>query len=95
MTGSGWSDAQVRALPAMVPLITAAEAIGIKRTTAYALNASGGFPISVLMVGGRYFVRRSAILAFMGIADYPVEPNPHLLSGTSPTVSSTVLEVVA
>ncbi|MBB2502995.1 helix-turn-helix domain-containing protein [Amycolatopsis echigonensis] len=48
--------AEVAALPAVVDLMTAARALRIGRTTAYALARTGDFPCPVLRVGGEYRV---------------------------------------
>lgn len=62
------SLAEVAALPAVVDLMTAAQALRIKRTTAYALARSGSFPCPVLRVGGSYRVPTSGLLRLLGLA---------------------------
>lgn len=48
--------AEAAALPTVVDLMTAARALRIGRTTAYALARDGGFPCPVLRAGGEYRV---------------------------------------
>lgn len=44
---------EVRALPAVVDVVTAAEVLGIGRTVAYELVRTGRFPTPVFRVGRR------------------------------------------
>ncbi|UOZ06891.1 helix-turn-helix domain-containing protein [Amycolatopsis sp. WQ 127309] len=60
--------AEVAALPAVVDLMTAARALGIRRTTAYALARGGSFPCPVVRVGGSYRVPTSGLLRLLGLA---------------------------
>ncbi|NBH07738.1 helix-turn-helix domain-containing protein [Amycolatopsis sp. SID8362] len=59
---------EVAALPAVVDLMTAARALRIKRTTAYALARGGSFPCPVLRVGGAYRVPTAGLLRVLGLA---------------------------
>lgn len=53
---------EVRRLPPLVDVTTAARALGIGRSLAYALAAGGEFPIPVLRIGPRTMRVRSAEL---------------------------------
>lgn len=59
--------AEAAALPAVVDLMTAARALRIGRTTAYALARVGGFPCPVLRVGGEYRVPTAGLLRMLGL----------------------------
>lgn len=65
------SLAEVAALPAVVDLMTAARALGIRRTAAYALARGGSFPCPVVRVGGSYRVPTSGLLRVLGF-DPPI-----------------------
>jgi len=60
------SLAEVAALPAVVDLTTAARALGIRRTAAYALARGGSFPCPVLRVGGSYRIPTAGLLRVLG-----------------------------
>ncbi len=62
------SISEVLALPAVVDLVTAARALGLGRTTAYALARDGAFPCRVLRVGAVYRVPTPELLAVLGLA---------------------------
>jgi len=55
------------ALPAVVDLVTAARALGLGRTTAYALAQDGAFPCRVVRVGAVYRVPTADLLAVLGL----------------------------
>jgi hypothetical protein len=59
--------AEIADLPVMVDLRTAARALGIGRTTAYALARSGEFPCAVVRVGGTYKVPTIGLLRLLGV----------------------------
>lgn len=59
--------AEVAALPAVVDLMTAAQALRIGRTTAYALARDGEFPCPVLRVGVEYRVPTAGLLRVLGL----------------------------
>ncbi|WP_275294620.1 helix-turn-helix domain-containing protein [Amycolatopsis sp. La24] len=59
--------AEAAALPAVVDLMTAARALRIGRTTAYALAREGGFPCPVVRVGGGYRVPTAGLLRVLGL----------------------------
>ncbi|WP_410675329.1 helix-turn-helix domain-containing protein [Amycolatopsis sp. cmx-4-68] len=61
------TTADVEALPAVVDLMTAAQALRIGRTTAYALAREGEFPCPVLRVGGEYRVPTAGLLRVLGL----------------------------
>jgi predicted DNA-binding transcriptional regulator AlpA len=58
---------ELLSLPASIDLVTAAQALGIGRTTAYQLARAGAFPVKVLRLGARYRVVTSALLATLDI----------------------------
>jgi hypothetical protein len=64
---------KIAALPAMLDLLTAARALGIGRTTAYALARAGEFPCPVLRVAGSYRVPTAGVLCVLRMdgADMP------------------------
>lgn len=56
------------AAPPVVPLWpTAGQALGLDRTTVYALNARGDFPCRVIRVGAHYRVPTRDLLRLLGI----------------------------
>lgn len=63
----GMTLAEAAALPAVVDLMTAARALRIRRTTAYALARTGSFPCPVLRVGGVYRVPTAGLLRLLGV----------------------------
>ncbi|ADJ48804.1 integrase/resolvase-related protein [Amycolatopsis mediterranei S699] len=65
--GQAMTLAEVAALPAVVDLMTAARALGIRRTTAYALARGGSFPCPVFRVGAAYRVPTSGVLRLLGL----------------------------
>ncbi|MCP2343711.1 DNA-binding protein [Actinomadura rupiterrae] len=70
--------AQIRALPAMIDLVTAGRALGIGRTKSYALARAGTFPCRVLRVGDSYLVPITGVLQVLQLdpADTPVDTAP-------------------
>jgi hypothetical protein len=58
--------AEVTALPAVVPLLTAAKALGLSRNTAYRLVNRGGFPCRVIKAGDTYRVPTLELLVLIG-----------------------------
>jgi hypothetical protein len=59
--------ADVLALPPAVDVVTAGRALGIGRTTAYALARTGRFPCRVLTVGSSYRVPTADLLTLLGL----------------------------
>jgi predicted DNA-binding transcriptional regulator AlpA len=61
---------EVLALPVMLDLVPdAVAALGVSRDTGYSLARTGDFPVPVVTVGRRLKVRRTDLLAFLGIAE--------------------------
>lgn len=58
---------EVRALPAVIPLLTAARALGLSRNTAYRLVKRGEFPCRVIQAGDVYRVPTIEILTVLGL----------------------------
>lgn len=59
---------QVRALPAVVDLPTAASALGLGRTAAYELVRTGEWPTPVLRLGRLIRVPSAPLLELLGLA---------------------------
>ncbi|MDQ3763036.1 MAG: DNA-binding protein [Actinomycetota bacterium] len=59
---------QLNALPTVVDLMTAARALGIGRTKAYQLAASGQFPVRIIRVDTAYHVPTAELLKVLGVA---------------------------
>lgn len=57
------------ALPVSVDLETANHALGIGRTTGYAMAKRGEYPIPLFRVGLQYRVTRANLLHFLGIEE--------------------------
>ncbi len=64
---------EIRALPAMIPLYTANEALDLGRSTGYRLAKAGEYPVPVKRVGNGYRVATHEVLAFIGLS---ADPNP-------------------
>jgi len=62
---------EIRDLPAAVPLVEAGRALGFGRTKAHELARAGEFPVPVLRLAGRYRVRRTDLLHYLGIDEEP------------------------
>jgi hypothetical protein len=58
----------LRALPAVVDLLTAAAVLDIGRTVAYELVRTGRWPTPVFRLGGRIKVPTAPLLEFLGIS---------------------------
>lgn len=65
---------EVARLPTVVDLLTAARALGIGRTTAYALARSGEFPCPVLRVAGTYRVPTMGLVRALQVT--PTDDTP-------------------
>ncbi|MEU0521798.1 helix-turn-helix domain-containing protein [Streptosporangium sp. NPDC006007] len=75
--------AEVQVLPAVVPLLTAARALGLSRNTAYRLVKLDEFPCRVIQAGGTYRVPTSEILRILGLACDAADPcceSDHLIN---------------
>jgi hypothetical protein len=59
---------EIADLPTVLDLLTAARALGIGRTTAYALARDGAFPCPVIRAGGSYRVPTAGLLAVLGLS---------------------------
>lgn len=57
------------ALGVSTDLQTAARALGVSKSTAYAMAKAGSFPTRVIRVGARYVVPTSELKALLGIGD--------------------------
>ena len=57
---------QVRALPAMVDVVTAARALGLGRSKAYELAKADAFPCRIVKIGATYRVPTSDLLRVLG-----------------------------
>lgn len=62
------TDEQLRSLPVVVDLITAARVLGIGRTTAYAMVRTGRWPTPVLRVGNRIRIPTAPLLDLLGLS---------------------------
>lgn len=58
---------ELLSLPVSVDLVTAGRAFGLGRTKSHELARTGAFPCTVLRVGDRYRVPRSALLSALGL----------------------------
>lgn len=58
---------QLRTLPAVVNLMTAARALGIGRTKAYQLAQGDEFPCRIIRVGRGYHVPTADLLTVLGV----------------------------
>lgn len=67
--GRVWTEEDIRALGAATDLVTAAEILGIGRTTAHTLVRADEFPVPVIRVGRRYRVPVAPILRLLGLHD--------------------------
>jgi hypothetical protein len=65
---------EIRALPAMVPLLTAMRAWDLSQTKAYAAVRGGTFPVPVERHGGRLMCAQSDIMAALRIPELPDAP---------------------
>lgn len=59
---------EVRSLPAVVDVVTAAEVLGIGRTVAYELVRTGRFPTPVLRVGRQIKIPTAFLLELLGLS---------------------------
>ncbi|MFC4912948.1 DNA-binding protein [Actinomadura gamaensis] len=67
------TSAEIRALPAMIDLVTAGRALGIGRTKSYTLARAGTFPCRVLRIGDNYLVPTAGVLRVLELN--PAEAN--------------------
>lgn len=59
--------AQLRALPPLVDLMTAARVLGLGRTTAYELARAGLWPTPLVRIGRRFKVPSAPLLALLDL----------------------------
>lgn len=79
----GLTVAEVLALPASIDIVTAGRALGLGRTTAYALARSGDFPVAVIKAGGVYRVSTARLLHVLQIT--PENTEGVVVAPTTPT----------
>lgn len=60
---------ELRALPVAVDVVTAGRALGLSRTTAYAMAKRGEFPVPLLRLGAQYKAKRADLMSLLGVAD--------------------------
>jgi hypothetical protein len=70
------SEAELRALPVSVPVVTAGRAFGLAPAKARKLARVGEFPCRVIPVGARYRVPKSALLEALGLDKAAGPTNP-------------------
>jgi hypothetical protein len=61
---------QVRALPAMPTALQAFAALNIGETNGYELIKAGEFPIEIVKFGRVFRVRKTELLAFLGLPEH-------------------------
>ena len=59
---------EVRSLPAIVDIVTAAQVLGIGRTVAYELVRADRFPTPVIRVGHQIKIPTSYLLELLGLS---------------------------
>lgn len=62
------NEGDLRQLPVVVDLVTAAAVLGIGRTTAYELVRTGRWPTPVLRLGSRIRVPTAALLELLSLS---------------------------
>jgi hypothetical protein len=67
---------EVRALPAVVDVVTAAEVLGIGRTVAYELVRTDRFPTPVLRVGHQIKIPTAYLIELLGLSTEPATNLP-------------------
>ncbi len=68
---AGWTPQRIRDLGPVTDVPTAGAILGLSRSAAYDLAATGAFPVPVIRVGSRYRIPVPALLALLHI---PLEP---------------------
>lgn len=76
----------VAGLPVVLDVPSAGRLLGIGRTRAYRLAASGGFPCPVWRVGGSWRVPTAGVLAVLGLS-VPGLAEPPAVSPAGSTVA--------
>lgn len=64
----------LRRLPVVVDLVTAATVLGIGRTTAYEMVRTGRWPTQVLRLGVRIKIPSAALLELIGLSTADTRP---------------------
>ena len=62
-----WTRERLLALGVRTDLVTAGAALGIGRTTAYALARRGAFPVPVLKLGEKYVVPTAPLFELLAV----------------------------
>ena len=62
-------QAEIDALGVSCDLRTAAKALGVSKSTAYALAQKGEFPVRVVKIGSRYVVPTADLRALLGMGE--------------------------
>lgn len=75
-TMQGLTRAEILALPAVVDVTTAAQALGLGRSTAYELARRDEFPCPVLRVGSTYRIPTAGLLRVLGIEPPSIDEFP-------------------
>jgi len=86
----GMQLAELLALPVMVNLDTANQALDIGRTKGFALARTGQYPVPLKRIGNEYRVARADLFAYLGIdpkSDRAGAGTPTLLAEHAPTAS--------
>jgi hypothetical protein len=73
---------EVRALPAVVDVVTAGELLGIGRTVAYELVRTHRFPTPVLRVGRQIKIPTAYLIDLLGLSTDLATPLPQQPSQT-------------
>lgn len=69
----GMTHGELLGLPVAFPLDVANRALGMGRTTGYALAKRGTYPVRVLRLGRQYRVTRYDLLRYLGVDANGVE----------------------
>lgn len=70
------TPSEVRALPAVVDVVTAGEVLGIGRSVAYELVRTDRFPTPVLRVGRQIKIPTAYLIDLLGLSPGPATPLP-------------------
>jgi hypothetical protein len=84
MTGN--AEEELAALPLMVRLVDAARILGMGRGKAYALASADAFPVPIVRIGKRMFVRKVSLVQYLTRPDEGVDVSPHTLMVDAPTL---------
>lgn len=81
---------QLRQLPTVVDLMTAARALGIGRTKAYQLAQENQFPCRIIRVGNAYHIPTADLLKVLGVTPALHTDPPQTRNPLSPTPENRV-----